>query len=52
MSYFSYLFSLRLLQAVETTPICKWRDEGVDMDIGYRDSWPARNPNQGLCEVL
>ena len=48
ISYISHLFSIRRFQTVDTD--CKSRDDGADMQ--FRNSWTAKNPNQGLCNVL
>ena len=45
-----HLFSLRRFRTVERIPICKSEDDGADMR--FRNSWTARNPNQGLCNVF
>ena len=50
ISYISHLFSIRRFQTVETIQFCKSRDDGAD--IQFRNSWTAKNPNQGLCNVL
>ena len=46
----SHLFPLRGLRTEQTITILKSRDDGVDMR--FRNSSDARNPNQGLCNVV
>ena len=50
ISYIPHLFSLRPFQTVETTPVCKSRDDRTYMQ--FRNSSTARSPSQGWCNVL
>ena len=50
ISYISHIFLLRWLRSLQPIPISKPKDDVIDMS--FRNSWAARNPNEGFCKVL